>query len=520
MDNIITAIIDIGSNTIRLVLYRYNKQKGLHEFGNIKTVARLREYLLPSGEMSEQGIQILQDTLLAFKKMIEDYQVTCIKACATAAIRQASNREEIIERMKNETGIQIDILSEEQEAYFGYLAVIHSMDTPSAITIDIGGGSTEITLFINKEIQHSISFPFGTVSLKQRFVSGEKINPTEIQELNAFVKSHFLQQNWLQNARLPIIGIGGSARNLAQIHQNLIDYPVSGVHEYEMSDWILEGLSSYLNKMTLEEMKQLDGLSSDRADIIEIALQVFLALMEVVNTSVFQISKSGLREGIIIHHLSQQVPDAFNPYSIVEEQTRKLASEYGRTEEEVNNIVSLSEQMYRECCRLQLFKYREEHLRLLLNAAKVYSIGEYIEIDSSNQHTFYIIANQSIPGLNHRERVKLALLASYKNKEYFRRFSKPFTTWFTKEQLKTLRDYGALLKFVHALNITKRNVVKKIQLTLKDDCLHLFIYAEDGAMAEKYRASIQKKHIERLFKKRVDIEFFEGKENEKWMKEN
>ena len=516
MSHIITAIIDIGSNTVRLVLYKYNKDEGIHEFGNIKTVARLRSYIQPNGEMSEEGIQVLEETLKSFKKIIEDYQVSSIKACATAAIRQATNREEIIRRMEIETGILIECLSEEQEAYFGFLAVIHSMDTPSAVTIDIGGGSTEITLFINKEIYHSISFPFGTVSLKQQFVSGEKINQEELRALHHFVENQLRQLSWLHNIELPVIGIGGSARNLAQIHQHLIDYPVSGVHQYEMSDLILKDLRSHLGKKTIDEMKQIDGLSSDRSDIIEIALEVFITIMEVVNTSTFQISKNGLREGIIINLVSEHVPDAFNPYQVFENQARRLAYEYGRTEEEVKNFVNLTEQMYRECCRLQLFDFQEDHLELILNAAKVYSIGEYIELDSSNQHTFYLIANQSIAGLNHRDRVKLALLASYKNKDYFRRFSKPFSAWFTKEQLKTLRDFGALLKFVYAFNVSKRNVVKKLQLEMKDDCLWIYVYANDGAMAEKYRAEIQKKHIEKLFKKTVQIEFFEGKGYDIW----
>ncbi len=179
MNELKTAIIDIGSNTIRLVLYLYDKEEGLRELGNIKTVARLRTYLQPSGEMSEEGIQVLTETLLTFKAMLDDFEVTDVKAAATAAIRQATNRAEIIDRMKAITGIQIDLLSEEEEAYFGFVAVAHSMGTKSAVTIDIGGGSTEITLFENKELQKSYSFPFGTVSLKQRFVKGDIINSSE-----------------------------------------------------------------------------------------------------------------------------------------------------------------------------------------------------------------------------------------------------------------------------------------------------------------------------------------------------
>lgn len=502
-----TAIIDIGSNTIRLVLFSYSKEAGIHEFGNIKTVARLRSYILPDGKMSEEGIIVLKNTLISFKEILKDYNVTSVKAAATAAIRQATNNQEILSRMERETGIKIDLLSETEEAYYGYLAVVNSMETPSAVTIDIGGGSTEITLFINKEMKHCISFPFGTVSLKQKFVSGEKINEKEKAKLHQYVKEQFENLYWIKNVRLPIIAIGGSGRNLAQIHQHLNNYPISGVHHYEMNSQALIELNQYLKELTYDELKQIDGLSSDRADIIEIALEVFRTLMEVIQTDSFQISRRGLREGLIMELVLQSSPEAFDRYNIFEHTARRLAIKYGRTEEETNTLVHLAERLYLECCRINYFQYDEEHLDLIKKAARVYSIGDYIELDSSNQHTFYLIANQSISGLPHSKRVKIALLASYKNRDYFRRLIQPFITWFTREEIKAMKEYGALLKFVYALNSSKRNVVKDLKCKVNPESISLYVYATESAVAEVYRAEIQKKHLERLYKKRVKIEF-------------
>ena len=153
-----TAIIDIGSNTVRLVLYECNDKHGLYEFGNFKTVARLRTYILPDGKMSDEGLDVLAQTLISFKEIMDDYGVTDIYAAATAAVRQATNQQEIITEMHELTGIEVHVLSEEEEAYFGFVAVAHSVDTPSAITIDIGGGSTEITLYENKKLQKTYSF--------------------------------------------------------------------------------------------------------------------------------------------------------------------------------------------------------------------------------------------------------------------------------------------------------------------------------------------------------------------------
>ena len=502
-----TGIIDIGSNTIRLVLYIYKQDEGLREFGNIKTVARLRKYIQPNGEMSEEGIKLLEDTLKSFKRILNDFDVTDVKAAATAAIRQAKNNQDIIMRMEKETGIKIDLLSGEEEAYFGYLAIAYSMDTPSAVSIDIGGGSTEVSLFINKELKHSFSFPFGTVSLKQKFVTGEVINEIEKNQLRAYIKNQFEQHAWIKNAGYPIIAIGGSARNVAQIHQQLLNYPISGVHQYEMSRLNLSEIGLYLSKLTFDQLKQLDGLSSDRADIIGIALEVFRELMEVVDSEKFQVSKKGLREGLMMSRVLEGDHITYNKHNVFEENARRITLQYGRTEEEVNTLCSLTEQLYKECVKLNLLHFQKEHYELLLKAAKVFAIGEYIELDSSNQHTFYLLANQSIAGLSHINRIKLALLASYKNRDYFRRFSEPFAAWMSREELKVLRDYGAFLKFVYAFNVSKRNIVKTIKLEKSADIILIKVITQKSAMAEQYQVERQKKHFERVIKKQVKIQF-------------
>ncbi|QGG50174.1 Ppx/GppA family phosphatase [Lysinibacillus pakistanensis] len=509
MNELKTAIIDIGSNTIRLVLYLYDKEEGLRELGNIKTVARLRTYLQPSGEMSEEGIQVLTETLLTFKAMLDDFEVTDVKAAATAAIRQATNRAEIIDRMKVITGIQIDLLSEEEEAYFGFVAVAHSMGTKSAVTIDIGGGSTEITLFENKELQKSYSFPFGTVSLKQRFVKGDIINSSEKKELIAFIKEQFKALPWIQNVGLPIIAIGGSARNIAQIHQQKCDYPIASVHGYEMSKENLDDLSEFLGELSFHDLKQLDGLSADRADIIVPALEVFRVLMEVAGSEVFQLTKKGLREGLTIQRILQTDPSAYDKYNVFEGNARRLARQYGRTEEEVDYLMHLADQLYRECCHLKYLQYNPKDLQLLTKAAKVFNIGEYIELSSASQHTFYLLANQSIDGLNHKERVKLALLASYKNRDYYQRFAAPFEDWLGREEYRKIRDFGALLKFIYALNVSKRRIVHAIEMHNEEDYVQLGIYVKNHAAAEKYQANRHKKHLERALKIPIKINFIE-----------
>lgn len=504
-----TAIIDIGSNTVRLVIYKYDEQGTLHELANMKKVARLRSYIDEEGFMNDEGVDVLKDLLLNYQQILADFHVDEVHAAATAAVRQAQNQESIVDIMKRETGIELQILTEEQEAYFGFVAVAYSMATSSAITIDMGGGSTEITLFENKVLQRTHSFPFGTVSLKQRFIAGDKMTEQERSALIAYVKEQFESLPWIVDQHLPIIGIGGSARNIAQIHQQQNKYPLSSVHHYEMKKEEMDALAEDLWALSFEELHQLEGLSTDRADIILPALDVFRTLMDVVHTSSYQFTKKGLREGIIINKILQEAPDAYNKYNIFGDSSKKLAISFGRSEQEQQYIDYLVTDLYKQTCKEFGLLRMERELEFIRGAAPLYNLGEFIEQDAASQHTFYLIANQAIPGISHHDRVRMALIASYKNKGQLEQLLVRYQGWFTKEEMKEIRMLGAILKFIFALNVSKRRIITQMELKKHEEHVHITFTVAGNAAAESYAAERQKKHIERILRMPVTLQFIE-----------
>ncbi len=502
-----TAILDIGSNTIRLVIFSFDERRGLREFENIKTVARLRTYLSKDGSMNKEGIQLLEDVLTSFKHMLEDYQVDEVLATATAAIRQATNSDEILRRMKKNTGFDIDLLSEEEEAYFGFLAVVHSVPIESAVTIDIGGGSTEVTYYINKQLQKTRSFPFGVVSLKQQFMKENRMTNVEKEQLALFAEAQFRSLSWLQGVQETVIGIGGSARNIAQIDQQRKQYPLSSVHQYTMKVNDINSLSDTLSDLSIDELKKIDGLSSDRSDIIIPALEVFKALMKVVHSKEFMFSRKGLREGIMLNRVLQSHPNSLNKHQVFKQSKLALVEEYEIDQNNAHHLEFIAVQLYEECIHNNIIDFQAEDLEILKRASALFYLGEYIDADSVSQHTFYILANRSIDGIGHLDRLKLALVASYKNKDTFKHFVEPFESWISKDELKRLRNLGAILKFSYGLNGSKRHVVEKVDMSKTTTGYHIDLYVKGNAMAEKYQAEKQKKHIERLCKCDVTLTF-------------
>ncbi|WP_152655376.1 exopolyphosphatase [Oceanobacillus sp. CFH 90083] len=499
------AIIDIGSNTIRLVIYEKTKGNRLKEIENVKASSRLRTFLEEDNTLNQAGIDRLIDTLKSFQEVLATYTLQDTICAATAAIRQAENKQEIETQIVEKTGLNIRILSEEEEAYYGYLAVIHSTSLTEGITVDIGGGSTEVTYFKGRELKESHSFPFGALTLKDFFA---RTVPTteELTKLRQYLKEQFATLPWLENKEVKLIAIGGSARNLAQVHQNLKSYPLAGLHEYQMFQKDIMEVSHYLTSIKPDKLTKVDGLSKDRADIIIPAIEVFHCLYQTVQAESFVLSRKGLRDGVLYEHLAKESDSSLFPH-VLEESIRELVNDYDLNREHIRHVQNLTEQLFDFCKDNGLIRLDRQDRKLLKMSSFLFNLGEYIDSESSSQHTFYLLANRTIDGLEHRERLKLALVASYKNKTVFKQFIQPYKSWFLKEERQKLLDLGALLKFTYCLDATKRQIVEKIDFHLKKKKAIIRIYTNANAMPEEYQAEKQKKHLEKAIGKELELEF-------------
>lgn len=509
MNNEKIALIDIGSNTIRLVIFGVTDDYNIFELQNIKTPARLTQYLDEDLYMSQNGIQVLIAILKNFSEVIDLYQVTQTLPMATAAIRQSKNRKDIVHQVWQQTGIEIQILPEEKEAFYGSYAVTLSTETADGITVDIGGGSTEVTYYEKKEIIHQHSFPFGVVSLKQLFFADKKHNNEKaIEKMTNYIQEQFESLPWLRKKRVPIMAIGGSGRSIANVHQRQINYPLAGVHGYRMSRKDLTQTLELFKSLSIPELRDLDGLSQDRTDIIIPANIVFQTLFDYVKAPIFIFSNQGLREGIIMDYLNNKSDgEAFSKKNTATQSIYKLGLSYQTQNKVADQRGHLVGMLYEELCKVGVFEKDAYDGRLLQYGSYLYFLGSYVENGAVSQHTFYIISNSELNGLPHKERVVVALLASYKNKSLFEQYLESFKGWFDSDFTDQLRDFGGLIKFANALNDSHLNVVKNIQIEKKKDDIEIQLFYKGTIIAEKYRALRQQKHIHRLIKGDTRIVF-------------
>lgn len=503
------GLIDVGSNTIRLVIFEMDEFQAVTELQNIKTPARLVQYLDDNKEMSQEGIDVLVTVLKSFTEIAERYSIRDSKAIATAAVRQSVNRDTILATVKEEVGLDLELLPEEKEAYYGNYAVRYTMDVKDGISIDIGGGSTELTLYKNKEVVDMHSFPFGAVSLQQKFFKEKKHNDKNaIKEARAWVKEQFKAFDWVNKASVPLVGIGGSARNYAEINQRQIDYPIAGIHEYTMTPDELTDTFDLLVDSSMKDLGSLDGLSADRQDIIIPAGIVFTELMAIMEAPNFSISNRGLREGIILERLNKEYKEPYDLYGVKRQTVQRLFKQYKIRPISAHQRILLADRLITMLKDKELLSVEDEDLYLLHYGATLYYLGSYIEDDSKSQHTFYIVSNTNLHGFNHKDRVRLALISSYKNRSLYKQYVKTVSDWFSDEEKERLLYLGCIIKFAEALSDSHVNFVKDMDIVLKkDDTFELTVTYSGDAIAEEYRANKHKNHLERVLGKPLTIVF-------------
>lgn len=504
------AIIDIGSNTVRLVIYNRNALGRFRESGNIKSASRLRHYLNKDGILESKGIHLLIEVLKEFQEVLDFHRVKYIKCVGTATIRQAVNKEEILQMVKEQTGLDIDILSGEEEAYYGYFAVIQTTPVDDGVTIDMGGGSTEITYFKNRKLIHSHSFPFGVVSLKEQYIKEEKITASEIEHLLLAIRESLQKLPWLQGLKVPIIAIGGSARNIAQMDQNFKKYPLSGVHQYSMTPNVLKERLSMVEKLTSFQVEKLEGIAKDRADLILPALEVFVQLSEYVESEKFMFSGKGLRDGIFLKEFEHR-GNHVDTDTVVMTSIQELVHDFRISPIHSDHVAYLAKQLVNQLESKMEIKIAGQIKKMIDLSARVYYLGQYIDPSVGSQHTFYLLAHTSINGLEHKDRLKLALIASFKNNTLVKQYYTPFQNWFTKEELQEIRIAGALTKLASALDASKRGIVNKVRLqkTGENKC-SITIECTGNSFVEKAQAEKQKRHLEKAIKAEIKLAFLKS----------
>jgi exopolyphosphatase / guanosine-5'-triphosphate,3'-diphosphate pyrophosphatase len=463
------GIIDIGSNSIRLVIYDTTPEGGYKIIKECKSSARLSEKITKEGRLEEKDMKNVVPVLLQFKEVCEVFGVDKIRAGATAAIRNAANSGEIISYLSKESSIPIEVISGHQEAYFGFLGVINAFDVEDGFVIDIGGGSTEITLFRGRRYQHSISFPFGAVNTNVLFGMKGNWNEEQVRKLQVYVTGRLVEHSWLnESPGLPLYGLGGTLRSLGKLDQKQREYSLPNSHGYTMSTATIDRFMNTLPVMPYDKRKDLEGLSKSRADIIVSGLIIFRTVYQYIGASSAIISGEGLREGML--------HDLLKP----EEPVRSSALEYSlgtilrfdiRTStRHLDHIFKLAKSLY---APLKGEGNTKEQEMLIYVSIMLHRTGSNINYYQSKRHTRYWLMNSPIRGLTHRQLILCAMIASYSTKSRKQKLSTAHKDILLASDEELIHKLGTLVQLSIALDGSETGVVNDLQAHLRGNNLDI-----------------------------------------------
>ena len=500
------GVIDIGSNSVHLVVAIYHEENGYFSvIDDAKVNVRLGEGMTRTGRLDPERMDVGVNTMKIYRRMIDAYQLDQVIATATAAVRKAENGDEFVRRVKEEADIDINVIPGEQEAMYDYLGVVNTIDIKDGLLMDIGGGSTELVLIQNREKKAGVSLPFGAVDLAEKFNLTDKPKKSDLEKLHVFLEGAFSQYPLLAEAKgYPVIGVGGTIRNMGRIHRRMTDYPLEIAQNYRMSRKDVKTVCEKTAAMDYQERKNIKGLSKARADIFIGASQAVMEIMGAIDSDRLIISKAGLRDGLLYESIGygegDLIPEVFE-YSLVNT-ARQL---------DVNcihayQVYRISRKLFNELAPIHGLPLSRTLDKSLRTAAMLHDSGIKIQYSNHQLHSFYLILNAGINGLTHKEMLIAAFSALNHRTGKKVQVDAEYARMLTKQDLNIIDVFSSILQIAEYLDRDMDGVVRDVNCVISDDAVTLNVLSQEHSVFTDMILDECGKKFNRVFKHTLNLE--------------
>ncbi|WP_059378319.1 Ppx/GppA phosphatase family protein [Fructobacillus pseudoficulneus] len=296
------AIIDLGSNSARLVIEELRSNRTYDEIYRVKEDTRLSQGMGQELVLQKEPMERTIAVLKRYQEKITEFAVDQTVAITTAAVRSAKNQSAFLQRVREETGINFRVLTGQEEAHYDFLGVRAALpDVRNGVILDTGGASVELIPFKNGQAQAEVSLPFGAVNLSEKYHLADHIQQDQIATASATIQQSYLDLDFIQDfQQQPVILLGGANRSLAKmVERKHLGYRLSNLHGLMMPVVQVRQIFDHIAQMDRASREHLAGLEKSRADIIISGLLPVLNLTKVLQAPQVIFSESGVREGLI-----------------------------------------------------------------------------------------------------------------------------------------------------------------------------------------------------------------------------
>lgn len=505
------AVIDIGSNSVRLQISEIQESKRFRVTLEEKDTIRLGEEVFSKGFFGKESIEKAVTTMQKFKKIIDKQKVDYMRAVATAAFREASNRDELIHTLYQKTGIGIEVITGEEEAKLIARGVFsnYELNGKKALILDIGGGSAELIYGNLDKIFDVKSLSLGCTRLTRFFLKSNPVKTSEMELLGEHIDSlldDFQNGNGKEQNPDLIIGTGGSLNNITEIIYKLNKKNTQVTHR-EVSLEEVQKLNRELEIRTLEKRLNLPGLEKKRFDIILAAGKVIEALMLRYQMKSFTSLGKGLRDGLTqdsIHKLGIVFPYQQENPQIKEQRVWEIGHKFFFEEKHAINVTEICMKLF-DSLKGPL-NLKEKWADYLKTAAILHDIGYYISYSKHHKHSQYLIENSEFVGYNAQEVKMIANIARYHRKALPKITHESFRELSLLEKDVVLK-MASILRVGDALDRSHRESIHDFRLDFRGDTIAICVDTSEADLFMEREGLAKKSNLfTQTFKKKVRLE--------------
>lgn len=394
------GIVDLGSNSVRLVVYAGVERNPVLVF-NEKVMAGLGRSLASTGRLDPKGIERALDALRRFMALREQIGITTLIAAATAAVRDAEDGADFLDRAEKICGFKIMLLSGLDEARISAQGVLSGIPKADGLVGDLGGGSLELVPVADGKPGDGATLPLGPLRLMD-------LSHGSLAEAETVVERAFGEQEWLKNYQgKPIYAVGGVWRNLARIHMAQRNYPIHVLHQYVIPARDAADISRVIEKLGPKSLAQIPDVSERRVEALPFGALVLDKLISASRAKEIVVSAYGLREGLLFERLDKKEQQK-DPLI---EGCRDLAGRLARFPQHGNEFFKWTEPLFAD----GVLGETPEEARLRHAACILADIGWYVHPDYRAHHAMTQILLAPFSGIDHQGRLYLARVGYHRH---------------------------------------------------------------------------------------------------------
>jgi exopolyphosphatase/guanosine-5'-triphosphate,3'-diphosphate pyrophosphatase len=466
------AIVDLGSNTFRLVVFTAG-DGWWRRTDEIYEGVRIGEGLASTGELGPEPVRRGLAAVEVFAHFCRATGVDEIDAVATSAIREAGNRDEFLGR----AALPVRVLTADEEAHYGYLAAVNSTTLGDGCVLDLGGGSLQLTRVVGRLAHEERSWKLGAVRMTERF--GD-----DLKSLRKHVKGKLEDADWLARCGSRLVAIGGTARNLAAADQGRRELPSFGVQGHVIPRKALARLVDELASRSPAERGKLRGIKPERGDIILAGAAVILTVLEEGGFDELEVTEAGLREGVFFS--KSLAPDELFD-DVRRQSVLNLAGLYHVDHAHTEHVARLALGMFDELAEAGLHPGDAIERELLWAGAVLHDIGMTVDYDDHHKHSRYLILNGGLPGFTPREVALVGQAARYHRKGS--PSLGPFAPLMREGDAELLARMSTLLRLAEDLERPRDQVVRAAHAHVENGRVELRLETAGEAAVSRWAAA-------------------------------